>query len=192
MSLVYSLHSDEKLLTMIKIGDRDAYSEIYQRYWPLLYRHAIKMLKNGDESEDVVQDVMVNFLRKAPELGDDTSVGAYLYTSTRNTILNIFTRSTVHDTYLTELVGFMKDGYEITDHLVREKILAKLIEAEIQKLPARMREVFELKRKQNLSYKEIAEKMNISELTVKTQMNKAITALRSKFGDHLTMFLPFL
>lgn len=192
MSLVYSLHSDEKLLTMIKIGDRDAYSEIYQRYWPLLYRHAIKMLKNGDESEDVVQDVMVNFWRKAPELGDDTSVGAYLYTSTRNTILNIFTRSTVHDTYLTELVGFMKDGYEITDHLVREKILAKLIEDEIQKLPARMREVFELKRKQNLSYKEIAEKMNISELTVKTQMNKAITALRSKFGDHLTIFLPFL
>lgn len=188
----YHLHSDEQLLLLIKSGDRKACSEVYERYWPLLYRHAVKMLRNGDESEDVVQDVFVNFWKKAPDLEDRTSVGAYLYTATRNRILNLFTRNNVHINYLNDLGDFMKDGYEVTDHLVREKILAGLIEAEIQKLPTRMREVFELKRKQNLSYKEIAEKMDISELTVKTQMNKAITILRSKFGDHLSVLLPFL
>ncbi|MFN0257294.1 RNA polymerase sigma factor [Pedobacter ureilyticus] len=192
MPSAYNQHSDEQLLALIKSGDRKACSEVYERYWPLLYRHAIKMLRNGDESEDVVQDVFVNFWKKAPDLEDSTSVGAYLYTATRNRILNLFTRNNVHINYLNDLGDFMKDGYEVTDHLVREKILAGLIEAEIQKLPTRMREVFELKRKQNLSYKEIAEKMDISELTVKTQMNKAITILRSKFGDHLSVFLPFL
>ena len=188
----YHLHTDEQLLILIKSGDRKACSEVYERYWPLLYRHAIKMLRNSDESEDVIQDVFVNFWRKAPDLEDHTSIGAYLYTATRNRILNLFTRNHVHVNYLNDLGDFMKDGYEVTDHLVRSKILAGLIEAEIQKLPTRMREVFELKRKQNLSYKEIAEKMDISELTVKTQMNKAITILRAKFGDHLAMFIPFL
>jgi len=192
MPSAYHLHSDEKLLVLIKSGDKEAYAEIYERYWPLLYRHAIKMLRDSDESEDVIQDVFINFWKKAPELQDSTAVGAYLYTATRNRILNLFTRNHVHVNYLNDLGDFMKNGYELTDHLIREKILAGLIEAEIQKLPSRMREVFELKRKQNLSYKEIADQMNISELTVKTQMNKAITTLRSKFGDHLSVFIPFL
>jgi RNA polymerase sigma-70 factor (ECF subfamily) len=67
-------------------------------------------------------------------------------------------------------------------------MLAKQIEDEIANLPARMREVFELKRKHNLSYKEIATAMNISELTVKTQMNKAIGTLRGKLGNSVNLF----
>ena len=192
MPAFYASISDEKLLAMIKVADKDAFAEIYSRYWPILYRHAFKMLKNHDESEDVVQDVFVKFWKIANELDENISIGAYLYASTRNNILNIFNRSTVKDNYLAEIRSFMKDGYEIADHRVRENILAKLIESEIQKLPPRMREVFELKRKHNLSYKEIAEKMDISELTVKTQMNKAISSLRTKFGNHLGIFLTFL
>lgn len=192
MPTLYQLHSDEQLLVLVKTGDKNACSEIYQRYWPLLYRHAMRMLKDGDESGDVVQDVFVKFWKHAPSLPDETSLGSYLYRSTRNRILNLIDHNHVHDSYMAEIGLFMKDGYELTDHLIREKILSGLIEGEIQKLPSRMREVFELKRKQNLSYKEIAEKMDISELTVKTQMNKAISILRAKLGDHLAILMPFL
>jgi RNA polymerase sigma-70 factor (ECF subfamily) len=192
MPAFYASITDEKLLAMIKTADKDAFAEIYNRYWPILYRHALKMLKNHDESEDVVQDVFVKLWKIANQLDENISIGAYLYAATRNGILNIFSRSMVKDNYLAEIRSFMKEGYEIADHRVRENILAHLIESEIKKLPSRMREVFELKRKHNLSYKEIAEKMDISELTVKTQMNKAISTLRTKFGNHLGIFIAFL
>jgi len=185
----YATYNDEKLLSLLIDRDKLAFSEIYSRYWPLLYKHAFRMLKDGDESEDVVQEVFTKLWLKAPTLQSDTSVGAYLYISTRNAILNFFSKNQVHHAYLTDLGHFLDQAYEITDYLVREHILAKLIEDEIQKLPPRMREVFELKRKLNLSYKEIADVMSISELTVKTQMNKAISTLRAKFGNHLSLFL---
>ncbi|AMP99696.1 hypothetical protein AY601_2814 [Pedobacter cryoconitis] len=184
--------NDESLLLMLKSGDQLAFSEIYQRYWPILYRHAFRMLKSDAESEDVVQDIFIKFWKTAPNLPDHTTLGAYLYTMVRNTVLNIIAKSSVHASYRSDLERFMVDGYELSDHLVREKILAKLIEQEIQQLPSRMREVFERKRIDHLSYKEIAEAMNISELTVKTQMNKAITILRRKLGNHIALFFTLL
>lgn len=192
MTADYAAYDDEKLLCLLIDQDSCAFSEIYSRYWPLLYKHAFKMLKEESESEDVVQEVFANFWHKAPTLQSDISIGAYLYVSTRNAILNLFSKNQVHQAYLTDLGQFLEQTQEITDHRIRERILAKLIEDEIQKLPPRMREVFELKRKQNLSYREIAGTMNISELTVKTQMNKAISTLRSKFGNHLPFFLTVL
>jgi RNA polymerase sigma-70 factor (family 1) len=184
----YSLYDDSKLTSLLIDRDKVAFSEIYTRYWPILYKHAFRMLKEADESEDVVQEVFTKLWKKAPLLPHDTSIGAYLFTSTRNAILNFFSKNQVHNTYLVNLGKFLDQAQEITDHRIRERILAKLIEAEIEKLPLRMREVFELKRNKNLSYKEIAGVMNISELTVKTQMNKAISTLRTKFGNHLSLF----
>jgi len=184
----YSLYDDSKLTSLLIDRDKQAFSEIYTRYWPILYKHAFRMLKEADESEDVVQEVFTKLWNKAPSLQVDTSIGAYLYISTRNAILNFFSKNQVHHAYLADLGSFLDQAQEITDHRIRERILAKLIEAEIEKLPPRMREVFELKRNQNLSYKEIAGVMNISELTVKTQMNKAISTLRTKFGNHLPLF----
>lgn len=192
MSSGYAAYNDEKLLSLLIDRDKVAFSEIYSRYWPLLYKHAFRMLKEANESEDVVQEVFTKLWHKAPTLQSDVSVGAYLYVSTRNAVLNLFSKNQVHHAYLSDLGQFLDQAQEVTDYRIRENILAKLIEDEIQKLPPRMREVFELKRKQNLSYKEIADVMNISELTVKTQMNKAISTLRNRFGNHLPFFLTVL
>ncbi|TDO24554.1 RNA polymerase sigma factor [Pedobacter duraquae] len=184
--------NDESLLLKLRSGDSASFAEIYQRYWPILFRHAFRMLKNDNEAEDVVQDTFTKLWKAAPELPTDTILAAYLYTIVRNQVLNIIARSSVQASYRTDLKKFMVDGYELTDHLTRERILSKLIEDEIQNLPSRMREVFELKRKQHLSYKEIADVMEISELTVKTQMNKAITILRKKLGNHIALFFTIL
>lgn len=185
----YSSQTDNELIALIKEGSKDAFSEIYQRYWPLLFRHARKLLQNEEECKDVVQDVFISLWSAGLDFNENSSLSAYLYASTRNKILNIFRKSKVAGAHLESLGSFMEQGTNITDHLVREQMLARQIEEEISNLPARMREVFELKRKQNLSYKQISEIMNISDLTVKTQMNKAITILRAKLGNSMNSFL---
>lgn len=185
----YTLCTDEELTDLLKSGDRNAYAMIYQRYWLVLYRHARKMLQNDEEARDVVQDIFVTLWAKQEGLDLNTSISAYLYAAVRNKILNLFKRSRIEDNHLDSLRVFISNGENITDHLVRERTLSALIEQEITLLPNRMRQVFELKRKSNLSYKEIAEQMNISDLTVKTQMNKAIKTLRLRLGSVLSSFL---
>ncbi|MNT81059.1 RNA polymerase sigma factor [compost metagenome] len=64
-----------------------------------------------------------------------------------------------------------------------------MIEKGIAELPPKMREVFELSRKHIMSHKEIAEQLNISEQTVRKQVNNALKILRSKLG--MTLFLSF-
>ena len=70
----------------------------------------------------------------------------------------------------------------MTDETIREKELKGIIEREIASLPAKMRAVFEMSRNENLSYKEIAEELCISDKTVKKQINNAIKILRKKIN----------
>jgi RNA polymerase sigma-70 factor (ECF subfamily) len=66
--------------------------------------------------------------------------------------------------------------------------MEELIEKEIAALPPKMREVFELSRKANLNYREISEKLNISDNTVKKQMSNALKILRSRLGVLFDLF----
>ncbi|TQM51628.1 RNA polymerase sigma-70 factor (ECF subfamily) [Arcticibacter tournemirensis] len=190
--IAYHSYSDQELTALLRSGDRAAFSEVYQRYWPLLYRHARKLLHIDEAAKDIVQDVFISLWTAATEFDAQTALSPYLYASTRNKILNWYRHNKIANVHLESLGDFMTAGSNVTDHLAGERMLAKQIEKEIENLPPRMREVFELKRKQNLSYKQIAIAMNISELTVKTQMNKAIRILRGKFGNSMNVFFPFL
>jgi RNA polymerase sigma factor (sigma-70 family) len=88
----------------------------------------------------------------------------------------------VESKYVSSLQRFLEEGYCVTDHQVRERQLAALIEKGISELPPKMREVFELSRKQAMSHKEIAEQLNLSEQTVRTQVKNALRILRLKLG----------
>jgi RNA polymerase sigma-70 factor (family 1) len=186
--ILYQSYSDQELVVLMHSGDRTAFSEVYKRYWPLLFRHARKLMQSEASAKDVVQDVFISLWSASSQFSEGSSLSAYLYTITRNKILNWIRHNKVAHLHIESLGNFMNQGYNATDHKLREQMLAKRIEEEIANLPLRMREVFELKRKHQLSYKEIAMEMGISELTVKTQMNKAITVLRSKFGNSLNIF----
>ena len=181
--------SDQELLSLLRGGDHAAFTEIYHRYWALLYRNAIKMLHDDDEATDVVQEIFTGLWEKAPELLEYNSLSSYLYACVRNKIINQINRSKLKVNYLNSLQSFLDSGEYITDNMVRERELTEVIEKEIALLPAKMRMVFELSRKGNLSYKEIAREIEISEETVKKQVHNAIKILRSKLGSFIVTFL---
>lgn len=189
----YDKLSDTELCALLKQDDHQAYREIYERYWLPLLAHARRALQNIDEGSDIIQDVFTKLWDNRQEIQITTSLSAFLYAVVRNKVLDRFKKIKVVNHHLDSLREFMANGESVTDHRVRERELAAIIEKEIAALPTRMREVFELKRKANKSYKEIAAEMNISELTVKTQMNKAIKLLKAKLGTNLfNSFFPFL
>jgi RNA polymerase sigma-70 factor (family 1) len=185
--------SDAELAKLISSGDHRAFTEVYDRYRGLLYLHAYKLTQDTDEAEDIVQDIFIYLYDKAGTLVFNTGIRSYLYSAVRYKFFNLLDHKKVITKYEESFNQFASNGEFITDDQVRENELTRLIEQEIAKLPEKMRIVFELRRKEHLSASEIAERLNISDKTVKKQLGNAVKILKVKFGNlHSVLFTGFL
>lgn len=172
--------ADDDLLLLLQSGEKAAYEVIYDRYWPILFRHARKMLQDDTEAKDIVQEIFTMLWTRSREASIKPPLGAFLYTAVRNKVLDHLKNAKAKAKYMASLKAIAESGDITTDSLVRENQLALEIEKEIAALPPKMRAVFELSRKENLSYKEIAERLDISDLTVKKQVSNALQILTVK------------
>ena len=182
MSVNHRHHSDIQLLSLLKGGDRAAFSEIYNRYIYILLNHAYNKSRDRETAKDVVQEVFTTLWSRREDLQISTNLAGFLYTSVRNIILNQLSHKNVQEKYLISLLSFSNEGQIATDHLIRQKQLIASIEKEITALTPKMRQVFELSRREYLTHREIAEKLEISEQTVSKHITNALKILRLKFG----------
>jgi len=187
---VYRSYSDSELAYLLTQGDELAFTEIYNRFYGLLFIHASKRLNDDEEAKDVLHQLFESLWVKRLQVAPDGNLSAYLYTAVRNRVLDVFAHQKVESKYVDSLQYYIDQDHVATDYMVREKQMALLIEQEINALPPKMREIFVLSRKQNKSHKEIALELGLSELTVKTQVKKALRILKSKLG--VVIYVAFL
>lgn len=187
---IYRSYSDSELAYLLTQGDELAFTEIYNRFYGLLFIHASKRLNDEEEAKDVLHQLFESLWVKRLQVVPDGNLSAYLYTAVRNRVLDVFAHQKVESKYVDSLQHYIDQDHILTDYLVREKQMALLIEQEINALPPKMREIFILSRKANKTHKEIALALGISELTVKTQVKKALRILKSKLG--VAIYIAFL
>lgn len=181
--------SDSELTELLKSDDQAAFAEIYDRYKRLLFLNAYNKLHNRQEAEDLIHEIFASLWSRRMTLTFTGHLAGYLYTAVRNRVLDHYSQQEKESIYIQSLQRFIDKGEAITDHLVREHEMNSLIDKEIALLPLKMREVFELSRKAELSHKEIAEKLNISEQTVRKHIQHALRTLRVKLGVYVLIFL---
>lgn len=186
----YNSYSDSELIALIREGDKLAYAKIYERYFRVLYVHALKKLRSEEEAKDLIQELFTTLWVKREHIAKDVNMAAYLYTSVRNRVLDSFSHRKIEDRYIVSLQGHLDNDVVAADQGLLEKELVTIIENEIKSLPPKMREIFELSRKNNLSHKEISDKLGVTEQTVSKQVTNALKRLRTKLGASL--FLLFL
>jgi RNA polymerase sigma-70 factor (ECF subfamily) len=183
MSPKYNTLSDKELLVVLKEESRDAFAEIYRRYWSLMYMHALKMLRDEDDTKDVLQDVFTSLWLNRETVDCNSNLAGYLYTCTKNKVLDLIARQRVRVNYLDSLASFIEANSNRIIENITEKELSQGLEKEIQQLPAKMRQIFEMRIHQHLTYKEIAAELSLSDKTVKKQISNAIKILRPKLHN---------
>ena len=188
MSL-YSQYTDLILLNLLKKDDQLAYTEIFERYSRLLVNHAYKILENQDEANDVVQEVFLTIWNKRHELAVTGSLSSYLYKAVKNRVLNHIAHEKVVSRYADSISDFIEQDYVFADSNLREKELEAIIAKEIALLPEKMREVFLLRKVEELSYDEIAIQLNITDKTAKQQVYNSLKILRGKLKSALNVFI---
>lgn len=183
--------SDDELVALLNQGNHAAFTEIYNRYWQILYMHAYQMLRYEDEALDVVQDTFTSLWLHAENLHITTSLRAYLYTSTRNHTLNKISKGKTRQQHLDSFAHFIEEGRSLTEETVNYNELLKHYEAEVANLPPKMQQIFVKSRVEGLSHKAIAQELGIAENTVKTIINRALRTLRGRLTVDVTAVLYY-
>ncbi len=186
----YQKLSDVELIALLKEGDKGAFAAIFDQYKSLLFSHVYKKIRDREEAKDIVQEVFASLWAKRAQINDQSNLGGYLMLAVRHKVLDLVGHKHVEERYFSSLSDFATAQNNNADHRVRENQLRLLIEKEIEALPSKMREIFLMSRVGQLSHKEIAGQLNISEQTVTTQIKRALRVLRVKLG--LMLYLAML
>ncbi len=183
---------DQELCALLKEGDEKAFARIFNRYQGPLFDFAYKRIRDKDEAKDIVQEIFVRLWNNREGLKIKSGIRTYLYRCVLNGILNNLSRQVVREEYVNSLQQMIDEHTREADYHIREADMEKLINVEIAALPPKMRMVFEMRKREYLSNREIACKLGISEQTVETHMKRALRVLRLRLGAIVFLLSAFL
>lgn len=181
---VYGAYSDQELIALLKQGDRAAFNELYDRYAQKAYVQVNQMLRDEEAAKDIVQDLFITIWNKADNIKPGANVAGYLYIAAQNITLKHIRHGRLKNDYLNSLSELQEEWEGAQGEMQELERLYGLIEQEVSKLPGKMKTIFELSRRGDLSYKDIAAELGIAENTVRKQVSNALKVIRSNVEKH--------
>jgi RNA polymerase sigma-70 factor (ECF subfamily) len=176
---MYSNYPDQQLLNLLRADNVAAFNAIYDRYSKPLYLYILSKLETSEISKDVLQDLFVSLWEKRQQLQISDSLKSYLYQSARHKIIDIYRKNSSYRKYLQQLIEhFDAQPENITENVDYKAKNQEILEA-INHLPDRMKEIFMLSRLEHQSIEQIAQRLGLSQQTVKNQITKALKILRA-------------
>jgi len=152
---------------------------LFDLYYTRLCYFAHKLIGNKEASEDIVQDAFVVYWKKNADFDNEFSIKRFLYLTVKNACLNVIRHGEVVKKYAESRNDLAYTEEKITENIIRSEVAGEIHTA-ITTLPKGCRQVLELAYFGELKNDEIAEQLQISINTVKTQKARALQLLRLK------------
>lgn len=188
--------NEAKLIKQLINGSEDAFDKIYHIYSGRLFGYCMSYTKSKDDAKDIVQDVFIKLWSSRATIKSDVSLGAYIFTIAKNRLINIY-RHRLNSPIYEEYVNYCNSIDLCTDnttHLIEYDDFVTQMNKALQKLSKTQQAVFQCCKMEQLSGKDVAEKLHLSEQTVKNQLSIAIKTLRISLKQipiWATIFLNF-
>ena len=166
---------NENIIGRIKSNDKRALKELFDQYFNMLCNIALRYTRDKDTAKDVVQSVFIKFWEKRSQLNITSSEKSYLCRMTVNESISYLRKEKKH--FHGELAFDMSDQNNTEKDVIQAEKVQTIHQA-IATLPPRCQLIFKLSRFEEMTYKEIAAQLDISQKTVEHQMGKALRILR--------------
>lgn len=182
------LYEEARLITLLADDSEYAFQLLFDRYRNRIYQTAIRYLKSPVLAQEVVQDVFLKLWFERKNIRKDMPVEAWLFTIAKNNLLNRLKKLASEWKALKNLKAPATQVSDSPEDKVQESQYDQLLQEALQTLSEQQQIVFLLSRNEHLTYAQIAEKMDISPLTVKTHMSRALDTIRSYFMSRGELF----
>lgn len=175
------------------LAQRDvaSFEQVFKTYFKSLHAYAFSIINDEDEAEEIVQQVFFKLWERNENLHINGPINAYLYRAVHNESLNYLKHQKVKAGHQLYVAYNMKNEAELPLKKINAAELENKIKKALNELPEQCRTVFQLSRFDDLKYREIADKLDISVKTVENQMGKALKILRAKLADYLLFIFIF-
>ncbi|TSA38743.1 MAG: RNA polymerase sigma-70 factor [Porphyromonadaceae bacterium] len=183
---------EKYLLEELRRGNKAAFTLLFHKYYKDLVIFGGNFLHDKGRCEDIVQDIFLKLWTNHEEFEIDSSLKSFMLRSVQNSCLDELRHRKVvreHESY-SEWVDFT-DNNDTENYILYSDLKSSLDEA-LNKLPEVCREAFQMNRFEGLKYKEIAERLNVSERTIEVRIGKAIGLLRHYLKAFFVTFIALL
>ena len=180
-------HTERELLEQLSAGDRAAFTRIYNEQYSNLYRYLFVVTKSAEASEEILQDVFLKLWIKRATLTGVLSLKDYLFRMARNRVFDARRKDIRHDQYLKAITTNDQSSNEVFDAVILKEY-HQVVQNGITQMPERRQQIFMMNAQEELTAREIAERLNLSLAVVKKQLYEAKQYLRKyleKHGDML-------
>lgn len=186
-------NEDDKLLVLQLLSNEvEAFDKLFHKYSEKLYRFAFSLLKNSEDSKEIVQEAFLRIWRKREEIDTTKSFKSFLFSISYNLIVDQLRLRLKDQEYRKFLVAYFEsEKFELHNNLDYDKIVKQIRHA-VEELPSKRKQVYTLSRELGLSNKEIANRLGISVKTVENQITLALKHLKTKLGKDLFPVILFL
>ena len=181
--------SEHLLIADLKKGSKEAFDEIYRLYAGRLLAYCMQYTKCREDAEEIVQDVFVALWSTRQAIRQEETLRSLLFTISKRRVINAY-RSTLNSPVYEDYVNYQNELSAGEDcHPMEYEQYVRIVKDALHRLPSTQRRVIGLSRFSQLSNKEIAERLSLSEQTVKNQLSIGLKALRELLEKALTLFV---
>ncbi len=183
---------EKELVEQFVLGNELAFELIFHRTKGKLKGFLARVLPKGEDLESILQEVYLKLWTGRKSINTDKNFETYVFAIVRNMVIDVMRKRLNEKKYLEDLYRkLIEEQVNCLDTLatVEYSELEKNIFELIEKIPEKRRIIFKLNRIDGLTYKEIAEKLSISENTVDTQIRKALVFMRNEMKFIVSLIL---
>ncbi len=183
--------ADAELVKAFKEGDTGALDELISRYKDRLYAYLLRLSRDRDAADDLLQEVFIKVIKKINFYGEREKFSAWLFTVAHHAAMDYFRSGYRRHEESLDAAG--EDGVPLTDMLASrepgpDKILeegerAAALQAAFDHLSADQREIFLMRHYSGLSFKEIADILGVPIGTVLARMSRAMAKVRTELAE---------
>lgn len=173
--------TDTQLLERVKESDTEAFRALFERYQPIVFRHAFFQTNQIDLSHDIVQETFIRVWNHRLSLQPHLSFLAYTLRISRNLIFDFIRHQNIRERSEDGLPPHALSEIDDPAEALQLTLLQEQITTIVNNhLPSRCREIFFLSRFEGRTHEEIAHHLHLSVRTVEHQICKALKILRKK------------
>lgn len=179
---------DIQILEKLKEGDPLAYNQLFDKYYMPLCVYSLKYCDSFQLAEDIVQDLFVKLWDEKIYMKFDNPMSPYLFKAVKNNTLQLIKKESKYQFDAIEnIVNNLMEEDSLDFTAIEEE--KKKLHQQIEALPEKSKEVFKAIVLENMKYKEVAERLDISVNTVKTHYARALKQLRFKLDIIIMLML---